>query len=174
MLSKNLKQMHFEAIQAKIKTWPQIGETVAEWRSRGEKIVFTNGCFDLLHFGHVHYLAAASDLGDRLIVGLNSDASVRRLKGPHRPIQDEISRQHVMAALGFVDAVVLFEQDTPLELIVLILPDVLVKGGDWHPSQIVGSDFVLGHGGKVCSLPFVKGHSTTGIEEKIRMRSGMK
>lgn len=164
-----MTDVHFEAIQLKIKTWPQVGEAVVHWRSRGEKIVFTNGCFDLLHFGHIHYLAAARDLGDRLVVGINSDASVRRLKGPHRPIQQEASRLHLMAALSCVDAVVLFEQDTPLELIRLILPEVLVKGGDWQPSQILGSDIVTQNGGEVFSLPFVEGYSTTHIEEKIRL-----
>ena len=165
--------MHFEQIRSKVHTWPQIQETAALWRSRGEKIVFTNGCFDLVHFGHIHYLADARDLGDRLIVGVNADASVRRLKGPNRPIQDENSRQLLLAALSCVDAVVLFEEDTPLELIKTILPDVLVKGGDWQPSQIVGSDVVAANGGEVRSLAFVEGHSTTGIEEKILTQYGL-
>lgn len=143
-------------------------ETVSIWRQHGERIVFTNGCFDLLHLGHVHYLAQAKDLGHRLVVGVNSDASVQHIKGPQRPIQDEHSRQHVLAALACVDAVVLFEEDTPLQLISAIVPDVLVKGGDWLPEQIVGADIVLENGGEVLSLPFIDGYSTTTIEKKIK------
>ncbi|MBI5915660.1 MAG: D-glycero-beta-D-manno-heptose 1-phosphate adenylyltransferase [Bacteroidetes bacterium] len=159
--------MFFEKIQSKIQDRAQIAETVAHWKAQGERVVFTNGCFDLLHFGHIHYLAAAKDLGHRLIVGLNSDASVRRLKGPRRPIQHERTRLHLLAALACVDAVVLFEEDSPYLLIGTILPDVLVKGGDWQPLQIIGSDLVLAHGGQVRSLPFVEGFSTTSIEQKI-------
>lgn len=157
----------FEKIQAKVQSLPQLLETVAHWRSQGERMVFTNGCFDLLHFGHIHYLANARDLGHRLIVGVNADASVRRLKGPTRPLQDEQTRQHVLAALACVDAVVCFEDDTPLALIRAISPEVLVKGGDWKPDQIIGADIVVGKGGEVYSLPFVEGFSTTGIEQKI-------
>lgn len=142
-------------------------ETVAHWKSQGERIVFTNGCFDLLHLGHVHYLADAHDLGHRLIVGVNADASVRQLKGPSRPIQDEYTRQHLLASLACVDAVVLFEEETPYDLIAAILPDMLVKGGDWSPDQIVGADLVLANGGEVRSLPFVEGFSTSKIEAKI-------
>jgi len=131
-------------------------------------VVFTNGCFDILHYGHIHYLAQARDLGDRLVIGLNSDDSVRRLKGPGRPINDQATRQYLLAALAMVDAVVIFDQDTPLELIRLIVPDVLVKGGDWSPDAIVGSDIVLGNGGTVKSLPFVEGYSTSRIEKKIK------
>ncbi|GAB4487809.1 MAG: D-glycero-beta-D-manno-heptose 1-phosphate adenylyltransferase [Saprospiraceae bacterium] len=158
----------FSTITSKIHTWEQLPDTLERWRKAGDKIVFTNGCFDLLHFGHLHYLADARDLGDRLVIGLNSAASVRRLKGPTRPINDEITRTHLLAALEVVDAVVIFEEDTPLELIKLVRPDVLVKGGDWKPEQIVGSDVVLASGGKVLSLPFVEGYSTTNIERKIR------
>ncbi len=159
--------MFFEKIQSKIQDQAQLSETAAHWRVQGERIVFTNGCFDILHFGHVHYLAAARDLGHRLVVGVNSDASVRRLKGPSRPIQDERTRLHLLAALACVDAVMLFEEDTPYNLIASLRPDVLVKGGDWSPSQIVGADLVLANGGEVRSLPFVEGFSTTKIEEKI-------
>lgn len=159
--------MFFDKIQSKIQGRAQLAETVAHWKAQGERIVFTNGCFDLLHFGHVHYLAAAHDLGHRLVVGVNSDASVRRLKGPNRPIQDEQNRLHVLASLACVDAVVLFEEDTPFDLIAALKPQVLVKGGDWRPDQIVGADLVLADGGEVRSLPFVEGHSTTGIEQKI-------
>lgn len=160
----------FSTITSKIHTWEQLPSTLESWRKAGEKIVFTNGCFDLLHFGHLHYLADARDLGDRLVIGLNSAASVRRLKGPTRPINDEITRTHLLAALEVVDAVVIFEEDTPLELIKLVQPDVLVKGGDWKPEQIVGSDVVLASGGKVLSLPFIQGYSTTNIEQKILNR----
>jgi rfaE bifunctional protein nucleotidyltransferase chain/domain len=155
-------------ISAKIQDWEQIRQTAERWKSAGNRVVFTNGCFDLLHYGHIHYLAAARDLGDRLVIGLNSADSVRRLKGAHRPINDETTRQHLLAALTFVDAVVVFEQDTPLELIKVVLPDVLVKGGDWQPKDIVGSDAVLANGGEVRSLPYVDGYSTTAIETKIR------
>jgi len=158
----------FKKIQAKIQSWETIQTTVSKWKLADEKIVFTNGCFDILHFGHIHYLAEASDFGDRLVIGLNSAASVKRLKGEHRPINDEATRQHLLAALEFVDAVVVFEENTPLELIKIILPDVIVKGGDWKPEQIVGSDIVLSNGGEVKSLAFKEGYSTTSIEEKIR------
>ena len=132
------------------------------------RTVFTNGCFDLLHYGHVDYLARARDLGDKLIVGLNSDESVRRLKGAHRPIQDEKSRQYLLASLFFVDLIVLFSEDTPYQLIEALQPKLLVKGGDYLPEQIVGADLVKKSGGKVIVLPFVEGYSTTKIEEKIR------
>ena len=158
----------FKKIQAKIQSWETIQHTVEQWKKAGDKVVFTNGCFDILHFGHIHYLAEASELGQRLVIGLNSAASVKRLKGEHRPINDEATRQHLLAALAFVDAVVVFEEDTPLELIKIILPDVIVKGGDWKPEQIVGSDIVLANGGAVKSLTFKEGYSTTSIEEKIR------
>ncbi len=157
----------FAVIESKIQTFEQIQSTVTDWRAAGDTIVFTNGCFDLLHYGHLHYLAAARDLGQRLIVGLNSADSVSRLKGPNRPINDELTRTHLLAALEVVDAVVVFEDDTPLALIELVLPDLLVKGGDWRPEQIVGSQVVLAHGGQVKSLPFVTGYSTTNIEQKI-------
>lgn len=157
----------FSTIESKIQSSEQLVQTLAMWRAAGDKIVFTNGCFDLLHFGHLHYLADARDLGDRLVVGLNSAASVRRLKGPTRPINDELTRTHLLAALQVVDAVVVFEEDTPMQLIELVQPDVLVKGGDWKPEQIVGSGLVLSRGGEVLSLPFVDGYSTTNIEQKI-------
>ncbi|MBP6825534.1 MAG: D-glycero-beta-D-manno-heptose 1-phosphate adenylyltransferase [Saprospiraceae bacterium] len=157
----------FSTIESKIQTQEQLPATLAQWRAKEQKIVFTNGCFDLLHYGHLHYLAQARDLGDRLVIGLNSAASVSRLKGPHRPINDELTRTHLLAALAMVDAVVVFEEDTPLELIRMVQPDVLVKGGDWRPEQIVGSDVVLEKGGQVFSLPFIQGYSTTNIERKI-------
>lgn len=158
----------FAHIQQKIQTAEALRDTVARWRAGGDRVVFTNGCFDILHYGHLHYLAEARDLGQRLVVGLNSGDSVRRLKGPSRPINDEATRAHLLAALEVVDAVAFFDTDTPMELIQTILPDVLVKGGDWRPEQIVGSDVVLANGGQVLSLPFVEGYSTTNIERKIR------
>lgn len=157
-----------EQIASKIQDWKQIQQTVEAWKAAGQKVVFTNGCFDILHYGHIHYLTEAADLGDKLIIGLNSADSVCRLKGPNRPINDETTRQYLLAALEFVDAVVVFEQDTPLELIQVIVPDVLVKGGDWQPKDIVGSDVVLANDGEVRSLPYIKGYSTTAIEQKIR------
>jgi rfaE bifunctional protein nucleotidyltransferase chain/domain len=157
----------FERIAQKIHTRVSAAEVVKTWHAAGETVVFTNGCFDLLHFGHLHYLADARDLGQRLVIGLNSSASVSRLKGPHRPINDETTRAHMLAALEMVDAVVVFDENTPLELIRAVEPDVLVKGGDWAVEQIVGSDLVLARGGKVLSLPFVPGYSTTNLEQKI-------
>lgn len=137
------------------------------WRLKEQKVVFTNGVFDLLHLGHVDYLERARSLGNVLVVGLNTDASVRRLK-PGRPIQDEYARARCLAALQAVDAVVLFEQDTPLELIELIRPQVLVKGADYAVSQIVGADRVVSYGGRVESLALIEGYSTSQLIEKIR------
>lgn len=133
-----------------------------------KKVVFTNGCFDILHFGHVCYLSAAKDLGDLLVVGLNSDASVQRLKGPARPINDGTARATVLAALQVVDFVIFFEEDTPEQLIEAVAPDVLVKGSDYQISDIVGADFVLKRGGEVKTIAFVDGFSTTGISEKLK------
>lgn len=135
---------------------------------RAAKIVFTNGCFDILHKGHVTYLEKARRLGDALIVALNTDASVKRLKGESRPVNGLADRLEVIAALESVDYVTWFDDDTPLALIRTLNPDVLVKGGDWKPAQIVGSDHVLARGGKVRSLPYVEGRSTTRIIERAR------
>jgi rfaE bifunctional protein nucleotidyltransferase chain/domain len=139
------------------------------WRLKSDRIVFTNGCFDILHRGHVEYLQEAAALGDRLVVGVNSDASVRRLgKGEDRPLNDQDSRAKVLAALRCVDTVVIFDEDTPLELITALQPDVVAKGGDWKPEQIVGADVVNARGGEVRSLKLVDGFSTTALVEKIR------
>lgn len=138
------------------------------WQQQGEKVVFTNGCFDLIHRGHVDYLAKAADLGTKLIVALNTDASVSALKGPHRPIQDEQSRLLIMASFAFVDAVVLFAEPTPYELIKLITPNVLVKGSDYKPEDIVGYDVVTQHGGTVQTIDFLPGFSTSLIEKRIK------
>ena len=140
---------------------------ITSWKQNGEKIVFTNGCFDILHSGHIQYLYEASTLGDKLVVGLNSDESVKRLKGENRPVKSQQCRADILAALEFVDMVVVFEEDTPEKLIRDILPDVLVKGGDWEISAIVGSDIVLANGGTVKSLDYLKGYSSTAIIERI-------
>lgn len=134
---------------------------------KNKKVVFTNGCFDLLHIGHVKYLKEAKSKGDFLIVGINADASVKRLKGPTRPIQNENDRSEILAALESVDATVIFTEDTPENLIKMVHPDVLVKGGDWKINQIVGGEFVQGYGGQVLSLMFIDGKSTTSIVSKI-------
>lgn len=138
------------------------------WQQENKKIVFTNGCFDILHRGHIEYLAKAADFGDVLVIGLNSDDSVSRIKGPHRPIQDEISRAHIMAALEFVDLVVYFNEDTPYDLIKTVQPDVLVKGADYKAENIVGYDIVKAKGGEVETIEFLPGHSTSAIEARIK------
>ena len=125
--------------------------------------MFTNGCFDILHQGHAHLLASCSEMGERLIIGLNSDASVKRLKGNDRPVNDEQSRAIILAAMQFTDAIVVFEEDTPENLIHAIKPDILVKGGDWKPEEIVGSTFVKSYGGQVKTVPYLNGFSTTAI-----------
>jgi D-beta-D-heptose 7-phosphate kinase/D-beta-D-heptose 1-phosphate adenosyltransferase len=141
---------------------------IERWRANGETIVFTNGVFDLLHRGHVEYLEEARALGDRLVVGMNSDASVRRLKGPERPILPERERQEVLAALACVDQVVLFEDDTPAVLIEEVAPDVLVKGGDWALDRIVGREFVEARGGRVTTITLREGWSTTALVARAR------
>lgn len=135
---------------------------------RPPRVVFTNGCFDILHVGHARYLRDARALGDLLVVGLNSDSSVKRLKGEQRPVVNEDERAELLSSLGVVDYVVMFNDDTPLALIENVAPDVLVKGGDWPPEKIVGSSFVLARGGEVKSLPFHPGKSTTSILERIQ------
>lgn len=152
----------------KIKTRPQAQRIIDQWKLDGQKVVFTNGCFDLLHFGHIFLLGQCSSLGDKLVIGLNSRDSVRRLKGAHRPIQDELSRLAVLDALEMVDMVVIFEEDTPLELIKALRPDVLVKGGDYLPAQVVGAQEVESWGGEVKIVPYQPGFSTTLTEQKIR------
>ena len=152
--------------KAKILDWPAAVARRAEWRAAGRRVVFTNGCFDLLHLGHVDYLEQARHLGDALVVGLNTDASVRRLK-PGRPLQDETARARILAALAFVDAVVLFGEPTPQQLIEALLPDVLVKGDDYAIDGIVGHEIVLEQGGQVLTVPLVAGYSTTAIVERI-------
>jgi len=153
-------------IKNKVFTWETLEKQIAIWRFKGKKIVFTNGCFDIIHLGHIEFLAQARDLGHVLIVGLNSDDSVHRIKGPHRPVNKEFARELTLAALSFVDAVVLFPEDTPLNLIRLVRPDVLVKGKDYDEKEIVGADVVRNRGGEVITIELVKGYSTTHTIEK--------
>lgn len=155
-----------EVIQKKIFTKENIQPQLALWRFQDQQIVFTNGCFDILHQGHIHLLTSAADFGNKLIVGINSDNSVKKLKGNNRPLQDEKTRMLVLASLHFVDAVILFEEDTPYELLKNIHPDILVKGGDYKANEIVGADLVK----RVEIVNLLVGFSTTKIEEKIKVR----
>ena len=157
-----------EVIQQKILDLKRFESLHAYWSFKDFKIVFTNGCFDIIHLGHIDYLAKAADLGHKLIIGLNSDASTRRLKGPTRPINDEHSRAMILASLIFVDAVILFDEDTPYNLIKTIQPDILVKGADYKPEDIVGYDIVMAKGGSVETLEYLPGYSTSNIEKKIK------
>ncbi len=157
-----------EAIKQKIYTLPQLLAKVASWRVTNKTVAFTNGCFDILHEGHIFSLSVAAKEADFLIVGINSDGSTKRLKGPERPVNHEQSRALLLASLAIVDAVVIFEEDTPFELISAILPDVLVKGGDYTIEQIAGSKEVLANGGRVVINPIVEGFSTTGIIQQIK------
>lgn len=150
-----------------IESWDELAGELNRVR-KGRKIVFTNGCFDILHVGHVRYLREAREQGDLLVVGLNTDASVRRLKGPGRPVNSEAARAEVLAALAAVDYVTLFGQETPEELIRTVRPDVLVKGGDYTIETIVGAPFVMSYGGKVKTLQFVDGFSTTATIDKMK------
>ncbi len=158
-----------EVIKNKIVDKEQLKWILNRWKFKGEKVVFTNGCFDILHLGHVDYLSKASDLGTKLIVGVNTDQSVKKLgKGENRPIQDENSRASIIASLHFVSKVILFEEDTPLEIIQLINPSVLVKGSDYTIENIVGHEVVLDNGGEVKTIDFLEGYSTSKIVEKAR------
>ena len=150
-----------QLIKNKICQLSTLNSQLSSLRSQGLKVVFTNGCFDILHRGHVEYLSHASDLGDVLVVGLNTDASVRRLKGEGRPVNNEEARALLLASLSFVDAVVLFDEDTPYELIKAVHPDVLVKGADYKVEEIVGYDFVTSYGGMVATIPLVEGYSSS-------------
>lgn len=156
------------AIDAKVMTLTQLLARVAAWRATGKTIAFTNGCFDILHEGHIFSLGAAAKEADYLVVGVNSDNSVKKLKGPDRPVNNEHSRALILANLSLTDAVVVFDEDTPQQLITAILPDVLVKGGDYTIEQIVGSKEVIANGGRVVINPIVAGFSTTGIIQHIK------
>lgn len=152
----------------KISSKDNLLNLVHKWKQEG-KVVFTNGCFDILHLGHVDYLEKARNLGTKLIVGLNTDASVARLKGKDRPINDEYARARIISSLEFVDAVILFNEDTPFELISYLKPDILVKGDDYSIENIVGSDIVIQNGGSVRTISLIKGYSTTNIIKKIKV-----
>jgi rfaE bifunctional protein nucleotidyltransferase chain/domain len=157
-----------ESIPYKIFTLPQLIKKVASWRVLGKTVAFTNGCFDILHEGHIFSLSQAAQCADFLIVGVNSDSSIKKLKGEERPINNEQSRSLLLASLLITDAIVVFNEDTPLQLITTLLPDVLVKGGDYTIDQIVGAKEVIANGGKVIINPIVEGFSTTAIIEKIK------
>lgn len=160
-----------DPIQDKIISKEGLKARIKGWRLLSNQVVFTNGCFDILHRGHIDYLSKAAKLGTKLVIGLNTDASVKRLKGPNRPINSGEDRAFLLAALTFVDAVVLFDEETPYELISFLEPDILVKGSDYSIENIVGADIVLARGGKVETIEFVKGYSTTAIMEKIEKQS---
>lgn len=153
-------------VKSKILTWEALQRQIAVWRFKDKKIVFTNGCFDILHLGHIELLAKARSLGSVLVVGMNSDDSVHRLKGPHRPVNSHHARAFTLASLVFVDVVVMFDQDTPYELIKLVQPDILVKGKDYEGKDIVGSDIVTARGGEVVTIELTRGYSTTHTIEK--------
>ena len=154
-------------IKSKIVDFSEIRNLVSKWKSDGNRIVFSNGCFDVLHFGHVSYLAEAKDLGDKMIIGLNSDASVKRLKGETRPINGQHERAVLLAALQFVDSVVIFDEDTPEKIIKNVKPNFLVKGGDYTIDTIVGANFVMSYGGKVITIPLVENFSSSIIIKKL-------
>ena len=162
---------NLERLTNKICSIETLKTKVAKWKQNGEKIVFTNGCFDLVHRGHIEILAKTADLGNRLIIGLNSDISIRELKGNNRPIIDEVSRTTLLAALEFVDAIVMFNDRTPLNLISTLAPDVLSKGGDYSIKDVVGHEVVIKNGGEVITIPLTDGFSTTNIVDKISKKN---
>ena len=159
---------NLEIIQKKIIRAENLDYLLSFWRFKQFKIVFTNGCFDVLHQGHIEYLLKASELGDLLVIGLNTDDSVKRLKGSDRPVQNEFSRALILASLSFINAIILFDEDTPYKLINTIQPDILVKGGDYAPEDIVGYDIVKAKGGEVKTIEFVNGFSSSSLIEKIK------
>lgn len=159
---------NLDTIQSKILDWQSIKPHLTRWNFLKNKVVFTNGCFDLLHRGHIDYLAKAADLGDILIVGLNSDISVRTIKGDKRPVTDETSRAWILASLKMVSAVILFDEDTPYELIKRVQPDILVKGNDYAEDEIVGADIVKANGGQIKTMEFLEGYSTSNIIDRIK------
>ena len=158
-----------DIIKAKIFSKKSLKYQLSIWKFQNKKLVFTNGCFDILHLGHIDYLSKAKSFGDKLIIGLNADISVRKIKGKNRPFTDENSRATILASLLFVDAVILFDEETPFELIKFVQPDVLIKGSDYKVEDIVGYDIVKAKGGKVETLDLLEGYSTSLIEEKIRI-----
>ncbi|TSA27944.1 MAG: D-glycero-beta-D-manno-heptose 1-phosphate adenylyltransferase [Bacteroidetes bacterium] len=157
-----------ERIKTRLFTRDQIRYQCNVWRFQDKKIVFTNGCFDLLHLGHIEYLSKAADLGDVLVIGLNSDSSVRKLKGAGRPVTCEEARALILASLSFVTAVVIFDEETPYDLITAVQPDILVKGADYKTDEIAGHDIVLARGGEVVTIPLTEGYSTSAILSKLK------
>jgi len=157
-----------KTLQSKITKLADIKPLVTTWKSDGKKVVFTNGVFDLLHIGHITYLSKAAELGDKLIIGLNADTSVKRIKGEGRPVNDQRTRAALLASFFFVDAVVIFEDDTPLNLITALMPDILIKGADYTVENIVGAKEVIAGGGEVKTITFVEGYSSTSIIQKIK------
>jgi len=162
-MSKKLNKL-----KAKIFNIKNLSQIINEWRLNGDKIVFTNGCFDLIHLGHLEILARSADLGDKLIVAINSDVSIKKIKGNSRPIIEEDSRAKQLAAIEFIDAVILFNEDTPYDLINILKPDVLTKGGDYKKNDIVGNQLINKEQGEVVIIPLTQGYSTTSILEKIK------
>jgi len=160
-----------EKYRLKIKELPEARKQIDRLRSENKKIVFTNGCFDILHIGHARYLYAARELGEFLIVAVNSDRSVKTIKGSDRPVMNQAERSEMLAALECVDMVVIFDEDNPLEVIKYLMPDILVKGGDWKEEDIIGADVVKAAGGEVRRIPFINGFSTSDIIKKIEMKS---
>ena len=158
------------SIMDKIFSLPTLKSQIKDWQFEGNKVVFTNGVFDLVHIGHITYLAKAAELGHKLIIGLNADSSVKRLKGEERPINNQDNRASLLATMFFVDAVVIFDEDTPLNLINSLLPDILVKGADYSIDQIVGAKEVLANGGEVKTISFVAGYSSSSIIQKIKTK----
>ncbi len=156
------------SLKQKILSSKNLKSQLALWQFQDKIIVFTNGCFDIIHAGHIDYLSKAKDLGDILLIGLNTDDSVRRLKGENRPVNDENARAIILAAMQFVDAVVLFDEGTPYDLIKQVQPDILVKGSDYMPEDIVGADIVLAKGGEIKTIDFLEGYSTSRIIERIK------
>lgn len=163
-MRNNLEQ----TLLGKISDLQLLKASIAQWQSEGKKVVFTNGVFDLLHIGHITYMAKAAELGDKLVIGLNSDSSVKRIKGEDRPVNDQNSRAALLAALFFVDGIVVFEEDTPINIITTLMPDILVKGADYSIENIVGAKEVMANGGEVKTIDFVEGYSSTSIIKKIR------
>lgn len=157
-----------KTLLGKISDLQSLKASIKKWQREGKKIVFTNGVFDLLHIGHITYMAKAAELGDKLVIGLNSDSSVKRIKGEDRPVNDQNSRAALLAALFFVDGIVVFEEDTPIKVITTLMPDILVKGADYAIENIVGAKEVMANGGEVKTIDFVEGYSSTSIIKKIR------
>ena len=156
-----------DRLNSKIINIAELERLLARLRFLNKKIVFTNGCFDIIHRGHVEYLMKANELGDVMFLGLNSDSSIRKLKGNNRPVQDQVSRAKILASMIFISYVILFDEETPYNLIKIVQPDILVKGGDYDIKNIVGYDIVTGKGGQVLTIPFVEGYSTSAIIKKL-------